>query len=74
LEGFSTYDALLLLAVKDYRTVMPRFFLKRKVLRGKEHSPPITVNEQPLVFSSQSAHKTTTDFSGNPAQEVRKTE
>lgn len=52
---------------------MIRSFLKRDVLKGKKLSPPVTLNEQPLVLSSPSAHKPTTDFSGNSAQEVRKT-
>lgn len=52
---------------------MTRSFLKRDVSKGKKLSPPVNLNEQPLVLSSPSAHKTTTDFSGNSAQEVRKT-
>lgn len=52
---------------------MTRSFLKKGVLEAKKLSPPITPNEQPLVLSGPCAHKTTTDFGGNSAQEVRKT-
>lgn len=73
LESLCTQQCSTSTEGKRLKNCMTKSFLKRNVLKGKKLSPLLTLNEQPLVLSSPSAHKTTTDYGGNSAQEIRKT-